>query len=182
MLVDSKAGPLTMDYLLPLGFGQEDLAAIAEPSREYALGEPDPDDDRPKRPSARNVKKQAAEPGEQEQPKARAAKKLTLRDLDADEPATDAPRGRKQGGRTAKTTPTLKATAAPAKAVTSAADAPSGRAAKGGAASGGAASGGAVKGGRAKGSAAGPGAVAEEAAAGRQGRAGAGKTRGKRAT
>ncbi|GIH10829.1 hypothetical protein Rhe02_88960 [Rhizocola hellebori] len=110
MLVDSKIGPLTMDYLLPHGFGREDLDAIIAPAAHSAFSEPEPDDDWPKRPPSRNVKKMAAEP---EPAKARAPKKPTLRDLDAIEPETDAPRSRKQGGRT---TPSLATAAVPASA------------------------------------------------------------------
>jgi cytidine deaminase len=58
MLIDSKTGPLTMDYLLPLGFGRDDLAAIESPWSEQALHETEPDDDRPKRPPSKNLKKQ----------------------------------------------------------------------------------------------------------------------------
>jgi cytidine deaminase len=124
MLVDSKVGPLTMDYLLPLGFGRDDLAGIESPWSEQALHEAEPDD----------------------------------------EPATDAPRGRKQGGRSAS--------------------AAKGGAAAGSAAKGGAAAGSAAKGGAAAGSAAKSGAgkgvgVAGEEAAARRGGAGAGKARGK---
>jgi hypothetical protein len=125
MLVDSKTGPLTMDHLLPLGFGREDLAAIGSPWSETALHDAEPDDDRPKRPPSKNLKKQAPEPSDETQPKARASKKLTLRDLDADEPPTDAPRGRKQG-RSASAAPAAATKTASAKAKTAKAGAAGG--------------------------------------------------------
>jgi cytidine deaminase len=103
MLVDSKVGALTMEYLLPHGFGREDLEAIATPSSEPAFFEPDSDDDRPKRPPSRSTKRKAPDPAEPEQPKARAAKKLTLRDagLEASGAAEGAGRQGKAAGRKA---------------------------------------------------------------------------------
>ncbi len=86
MLVLSKNGPLTMESLLPLAFGLEDLEAIVAPKRAFFLDDPEPV--KVKRRSSKKVVA-AAEP---EPPPKRPAR-VRARKADAVEPETDAPQG-----------------------------------------------------------------------------------------